>query len=198
MNLSRTDDVARVSTELRRNLRHLARQIEDGRLRDAVAVLTTGQDYQLGISRRKNDLILLAACSWYFSELFRSLIQIEIEEKVARNPELLQVQCLLHSEPEAICYILDSNVLGQNPNEVFGNIRASQVTIRFKRIFLRKPKKAVRHRGYRDKGTLSSESSRSRRQEWLRDYQSSLTQEQIEQERDRAITAIQITRGFCE
>jgi hypothetical protein len=52
-----------------------------------------------------------------------------------------------------LIYILESNVLGNNTNDIFGKIAADTIGIKIQKVVKRKPKRVQRHRGYRDKGS---------------------------------------------
>lgn len=114
---------------------------------------------------------------------------MEKEQQVA-------LSCLLSTEAEMILYILESNVLGRNPREVFGNILAGELNFVIHFVRPRKPKPTVRHRGYRDKGSLGPDRVRRRDLNgdvWLKEEQ--LT---IEAERKSIEQTIQFTLGFIQ
>lgn len=199
MKLKSTQSVSVVSEQLRRNLKLLTGEEQHrGVLRTAVSILTTGQDYFVRIPRGYRKRLLLACVSWYLPEILRSLIQLQLQEEINSLGlrEQLRLSALLSSEPEMILYILESNVLGETPEEVFGNIRGIPVQFEVIPENHRKPKRNVRHRGYRDKGSLGP------RREYLteeaRDVFLQQRNNQLEQEYDQYQVAIQISLGFIQ
>lgn len=176
-----------ISTELRKNFRILAKQSYDRLLRKRGPILTTGQDeYFTLIPKELKQFKLMCCIVWYLPEEVQALFRLELENRTKWfGPEYeIQLRLLLRSEPETICYILDSSVLGQNSNEIFGNILAYQYikfdVIEFKR---KKSKRLIRHRGYRDHGSLADESSIGRK-EYEKDFTSTEEQNKIEEQRD--------------
>lgn len=197
MKLSQRNDQVRVVQSLRDNFREIATQQPEV-LRRAVSIVTTGQDYVIRIPTNFRQQLLLACVSWYLPKEISVLLRLKLEEIAikAEPGQRIRLSLLLSSEAEMIIYILESSVLGRNPEEVFGNIRG----IPFKFVVCpkssRKPKRQVRHRGYRDKGSLGPECVT--RQDLAGDINLRLLQEQIESERRSTEEFIQISLGFIQ
>lgn len=196
MYLSKNDDSTRVVEQLRSNFRSLSAKIGKLPLREAVSVLTTGTDYKVQVPRTLKEAILLACISWYLPDLLRPLVQVELETRYGRNLEFAKVNYCLTSEPEMILYILESDALGRTSQEVFGNIRGTRLEFKILKVYARKPKRTVRHRGYRDKGSLGKNTQI--RQEELKDWTLRVKQLEREVELDRFINSITWTIGFIQ
>lgn len=188
--------------ELRKNLRSLASQTEERLLRREGPILTTGSDeYQwiLPIHNLK-EFKLLCCIVWYLRDDIQCLLRLELENKTNLfGPEYeLKLKLLLRSEPEMIIYILESDVLGKNSNEVFGNILAYQhIDIKLLEYNRRKPKRLIRHRGYRDHGSLADDSTIGSK-EYRKDYSSTDLQNRIEEEREILNDTEELIFGFYQ
>lgn len=192
-----SNDQATVVEQLRLNLRKLAERQPEV-LRRAVSVITTGQDYYVRCPSSFQEKKLLACLSWYLPKEISVLVRLELEERASKSePEQrVRLSCLLSSEPEMILYILESDVLGKNSDEVFGNIRGSQVKFAILPKRAKKPKRTVRHRGYRDKGSLGPESVT--REDLARDIGLRDQQMEIERLRKQVEQSIQFCLGFIQ
>lgn len=197
MKLSFEDDQGRVAKSLRDNFREIVSKQPEV-LRRAVSVITTGQDYVIRIPSKEREQYLLACISWYLPEEVSVLLRVKLEEiaAVSEQKKRIRLSLLLSSEPEMILYILESSVLGRNPEEVFGNIRGMKIRFGIVPQRRRKPKRQVRHRGYRDKGSLGPESVT--RQDYLKDINLRQLQDQIELERQITEESIQFSLGFIQ
>lgn len=109
-------------------------------------------------SRKLDDLIVLAMMSYYIPEEIGVLLRLELQEVVDRNPEVEILHFLLQGKGLMFNYLCDTNLW--STRDFFGNILTSKRLKRIKNLFSlkfktkRKPKRAQRHRGYRDKGSL--------------------------------------------
>lgn len=190
-----------ISTELRKNFQILAKQSYERLLRKRGPILTTGQDeYTVLIPKELKQFKLMCCICWYFPEDIQALLRLELENRVNWfGPEYnIQLRLLLRSEPETIIYILESSVLGRNSNEVFGNILAYQYikfdVLEFNR---KKPKRLIRHRGYRDHGSLADDSSIGLK-EYRKDWSATEEQNYIEEQREALNDAEEILFGFMQ
>jgi hypothetical protein len=150
------------------------------------------------LPRTAREVLILSCISWYFPEELGVLLRLKIEEEEHRyGPDYEQkIALLLKSEPEAIIYILESNVLGNTPEEVFGNILAIRPRVTVYPYQPRRPKRAIRHRGYRDKGSLRQGSEYL--QEELKDFSATEEQLRIEEQRENVRDSIDFCSGFLE
>lgn len=190
-----------LSKELRKNFQILAKQSYDRLLRKRGPILTTGRDeYFVIIPKELKQFKLMCCISWYLPEDVQALFRMELENRVKWfGPEYeLQLRLLLRSEPETIIYILESSVLGRNSNEVFGNILAYQfIKIDVLEFNRKKAKRPMRHRGYRDHGSLADESSIGMK-EYRKDYSATEEQNYIEEQREALNDAEEILFGFMQ
>lgn len=187
MKFSQHESSESLCRELRKNLKTLAQQSYDRLLRKRGPILTTGSDeYFIVIPKELKQFKLLCCLVWYLPEDIQALIRMELENRSNWfGPEYeIQIDLLLRSEPETIIYILESSVLGRNSNEVFGNILAYEyIKIDCIEYSRKKPKRLVRHRGYRDHGSLADESTIGVK-EYKKDFSSTELQNYIEEERE--------------
>lgn len=183
--------------ELRKNFRASARSYDE-LLRKAVSILTTGQDVRISVPRTLEELKILSCISWYLDDRLGILLRFKIQEQIPHFDEEGQIRLslLLNSEPEMIIYILESDILGKNPNEVFGNIRAKQPRIKVQPNIPRKPKRLIRHRGYRDKGSLRLGSEYLT--EERKDFTATEEQNLIEEKREEIQDTIDFNFGFIQ
>lgn len=189
----------RVSKELRKIFKQNAVKINED-LRKQVSILTTMNfdDYKLSLPRNAKEFLVLCCISWYLEEFWKDLLQLELLEKARSfGPDYEQkIRLLLTTEPEMICYLLDGTALGRTSREVFGNLLATQITIKFLTFRNRKPVKTQFKRGYRDKGSrvpIHQQHSNYKDSEEAR-----LEQLKIEQDREDSFVSFQFWRGFCE
>jgi hypothetical protein len=223
--------------ELRRNFSADAKKL-NSLLRNPVTVLTTWSpglkqgrrersriyfeppEWRFKIScENPRSFIKLCCMSWYLDDDIGCLLRLELEKQVNRfGPEYrTKIELCLTTEPEMIIYILESDVLGKNPNEVFGNIRANKPRIRIlvynakrsefsfygnseeKKLFQfisTSVKRPQFHRGYRDKGSLRTGSEYLHEQK--KDFSATELQNQIEEQREIQRDTVDFCRGFME
>jgi hypothetical protein len=103
----------------------------------------------------KDGFLILCCVQWYLpEELGVSLRMYLWERRNYFGPDYYQkISLLLESKAKMLIYILESNVLGNNTNDIFGKIAADTIGIKIQKVVKRKPKRVQRHRGYRDKGS---------------------------------------------
>jgi len=175
--------------------------MENKYLRKLVSELTTGDfdsiDFQL--PKKAMEIKLLCCISWFLSD---NPLKIYLRETLRENMKQYgdtlkqQVDILLLSKCHCINYILDSNVLGQNSREVFGNLSAYTPKVKIRFLKERKPRREEFHRGFRDKGSRVLDNHG--RDEWLKDYQSTEQQNEIEAERDNQWALTNFFEGYTD
>lgn len=112
----------------------------------------------------------LAIVQWSFPENlhWRILLDLrEMQHSQLNEKQKLEISILLSSKE--ICYFYLYDTERYSSRELFGNILGNQLrellkTLKIKEKVILKPKKAQRHRGYRDKG------SRRPDHQWLESY----------------------------
>lgn len=193
-------DTQTISAELRRNFRSLAERA--GFLhRDTVTILTTRlRDFYIRVPRGSMERKILACVSWYLPDELRVYVQEELlnicERRLCDPTTEIQLNVLLSCEGQMICYIMESNVLGNNPNEVFGNIRATKINFSIILPRVRNARRLIRRRGYRDKGALGKYTAISKEEK--KDLILTELQNMIEYERILKYDAIHFALGFTE
>lgn len=195
MKFSTSSDI--IVRELNRHFTILARESSEV-LRSTVTILTTGQDPVLKLPSSVKERLLLSCISWYLEDELGVLLRLKLEEEVNRfGPDYsIKLSLLLQSKGGMINYILESNVLGNTPQEVFGNILAIHPKIKVYPYKERKAKRLIRHRGYRDKGTLrlQHEYHGENESDWIDDQR----QLDIEEQREIQQDTIQLLMGFLQ
>lgn len=147
-------------------------------------------------SRKQEDLVLLAMFSYYIPEEIGVLLRLELQEEADRNPEMDVLHFLLRGKGAMYCFLLETKLW--HSRDFFGNVITKQRLEKLRTLFklkfstTRKPKRAVRHRGYRDKGTLRN----------IHEYHSfvSFTKEMNELEDARQVRkdTLALLQGFLE
>lgn len=146
-----------VTTELRKILRRLASEWAKV-LRIDVVISPTAEEnsiYRLVGIRGWSEWLLSAMISWYLPEESRAVTQLELQDiahKFGTDKDII-AQMILSTEPEMICYILDSSIFGTE-RELFGFVLEKQQKYpHFIRLNPSRPKKKVFRRGYNDQGS---------------------------------------------
>lgn len=130
-------------------------------------------------SRKYLDLVTLILLCWYsdlFGE-FRTYLLYEIRDYLERNLLFPELSAMTISKEISLLIFL-SFCKKNNPRILFGVILSSaQIERVLEKVHLRmiqsiRPKRLIRHRGYRDHGTLRPEDH------WIERYDYSFTEEQ--------------------
>lgn len=115
------------------------------------------------LPRDLDQLFFLAVWSWYVDEEIGCLLRLQIDEVARQNEDLFALRFLTQSRTLFERYLIETNLW--HTREFFGNVLcAKMVKIVSNKIKVhwkskRKPTKAVRRRGYKDKGSLRSDVS---------------------------------------
>lgn len=189
-----------ISRELEYQFSSKARKIESICSEIQSRYLQQGVDYSVRFfAKRGIDCLILCCASWYLPETLRVIVQDEILMKCRKRygPDYEQkIVLLLKSKAHMLRYIQESNILGRNSNEVFGNILASKSKILITKTPKPKPKRIQRHRGYRDKGSRRIGFEFLQQEEI--DFSLRELQNQIEAERESVEHSILFWEGFLD
>ena len=191
----------RLCTELEKCFERLAVQTENKNLRKLDSILTTGNydELRFKLPLKEKDFKIICAYSWYIKDdTLRLLLQDTLAERVQKYHAQLQdqVALLLLDKCHSIIYILESDVLGKTPQEVFGNILAHTFEIKVFDFKERKPIRIEFHRGYRDKGSRVLDNHG--RHEFPKDYLSTMQQNEIEADREQRSTRTNFIEGWLD
>lgn len=150
---------------------------------------------------KEEDLIFWCCYCWYgTSSVLKSYIRLELQEVIEKRPESFWILNLLYSKSNLLNWLLISDLY--HSREFFGNVLNPKESIQrcksLKFIFESKkdPKRTIRHRGYRDKGTLPSLESRIRKEELRKDVWNTEEQNNIEAERKKLSDTLAFIEGF--
>lgn len=109
-------------------------------------------------TRKLDDLIVLSMLSYYIPEEIGILLRFELQEVANRNPEVEILHFLLQGKGLMYCFLCDTKLW--STRDFFGNILTSKRLKQSRNLFSlkfkskKRPKRTLRHRGYRDKGSL--------------------------------------------
>jgi len=147
-------------------------------------------------SRKIEDLVLLSLFSYYIPEEVGVLLRLALQEYCDKNPEVFWLHFLLQGKGLMYNFLCMTNLW--STRDFFGNILTKKRSKKFLNLFSfvfktrKKPKRVLRHRGYRDKGTLKE----------IHEYHSfaSFTKEMNELEEQREILkdTLLFLQGFLE
>lgn len=168
---------------------------------DVVVSPTTKRNsqYRLSAVRTWNEWLRLAMIHWYLPDTAFAVTHLELERMANKfgNDKAINAQLILSSEPEMICYFLDSSAVFASEREIFGFIHRP---FKFERYHYRellphKAKKKVFRRGYNDQG-----SRRLPHEQHEAKFDFSFTEEQnrIEEERTNLSKFIDFVRGWIQ
>jgi hypothetical protein len=132
-----------------------------------------------------SGLRALAIVQWSFPENLHWRILLDLREKdhnQLNEKQKLELSLLLSSKD--LCYFFLYETERYSSREIFGNILGNQLkdllkTLKIKEKIQKKPKKAIRHRGYRDKG------SRRPDHQWIECFDLSFNEYQLKIEKKR-------------
>lgn len=152
-------------------------------------------------SKKYLDIATLILISWFsdYFQGFEGYVRFEISEYLERNLLFPELDASLFSK-EIVLYVLFNYSKIHNPNELFGNLLSreriqrvlSKTYLRF--LTLRKPRRPVRRRGYKDKGSARPSHLWIPRSDWYFTEE----QNQIEEKRElyhQTVTTIVRTVG---
>lgn len=132
-----------------------------------------------------NHIMLLAYLSYFMSPILGFLIRLELEEIVLKRKRSEDLFFSLYNREVCELYFLTS--IRFNERRLLGmfsrkNIQEYLGKFRCKLVFEPQPpvKEKIRHKGYRDKGTLADSSSVARRQEVQKELAFTLKQNDLE------------------
>lgn len=148
----------------------------------------------------EDDLIFWIILCWYVEHPATFEMRIELEKIIEQRTESLWILSLLYSKSNLLLWLLESDHF--HSREFFGNVLNPKESIRriksLKFVFLSKkrPKRTIRHRGYRDKGTLPSLENNIRKSEQRKDVWLQEEQDRIEAHRQELLDVTDFLRGF--
>lgn len=127
----------------------------------------------------------LCIAMWSFPEELRWRVLLDLQEKnysAFNEKQRLEISLLLYSREICYCYLYETE--RYTARELFGNILGNELKVSLQRLRIkvrRKPKirRVLRHRGYRDKGSLRP------RHQWLENYDQSFTEQQLRKEKNQ-------------
>lgn len=137
------------------------------------------------LSRKFKDILgylIIYHCA--DDEILKTYLFLDLEQFLRRNSQFYWTVALLKSKEYFARWLLDQQIISQRA--FFGNIccidhlRQCWNSIKFRFEKRIRPKRTIRHRGYRDKGTLPALDSKVRREEEQKDC--ILLEEQIRAE----------------
>lgn len=146
-------------------------------------------------SNRLEHLVFLCIFQWYLPKGPRELLLLELEQKIKQLSNLDFLQLLLQSKVECLLFLI--NTRKWHTRDFFGNVlsekQRKQAICSISCLYRtrRKPKHPVRHRGYRDKGTLKPSYKHREQDLWL-------TQLKIEEQRKILKSTFAFARGYLE
>lgn len=139
-------------------------------------------------SKKYVDLATLILITWYsdYFQGFEGYVRYEIEDYLSRNLLFPELNASLFSKEIVLTVILSYSKF-HNFNEIFGAVLApkqiqkvlSQVSL--KMVHRRKPRRVIRRRGYKDKGSARPSHQWIPKEDW------SLTEEQLQLEERREL-----------
>lgn len=144
----------------------------------------------------------LALFHYVDDPLLKYYFQIDLELKLERNSQFYWLVVLLEDKNNFLSWLLKSSWI--SAESFFGNIltvKSLQKLWKSIRLNFEKqitPRRKVRHRGYRDHGTLPDFSSQVRRHEALVDFTTFLEQERQERELRTRLVNIHLLRNHLE
>jgi anion-transporting ArsA/GET3 family ATPase len=146
----------------------------------------------------KHYLLLCAMSHWIPDENLKILLQMFLLEKYRKFGEEYEqkISLLLNSKTETLLYLQQQNTIWRNSSEFFGDLCSLDIKVKLIILRPRKPKRIQRHRGYRDKGSLSPNSQI--KHEEKKDFSLTELQNQLELERIAIQDSILFWRGFIE
>lgn len=174
-------------------VRRIQEVIKDRRSKGHVTttglILNSSKDYDgIHFSKKKLDLMTLILLCWYSDSFngFESYILYEIREYLNKNLIFPELSAMTNSKELALLVFLlpcQNNSLSFLFGRVLDPSRIERVIekVSLKWIKHRYPKRTIRHRGYRDHGTLRPD------HQWVERYDLSFTEEQllVEEQRSR-------------
>lgn len=104
------------------------------------------------------DLLVLGIVSWYLPEEDGFLLRLELEEKIGNNLDLDWIRFVLNSKAEMLIFLQETSLW--HTRDFFGNIITDNNLTRLAKLVKPKfktkkpPRRLVRRRGYKDKGSL--------------------------------------------
>lgn len=124
---------------------------------------------------------------------------VDLQEHILKNPNTFWVSVLLENKDYFILWLVEQQTITESA--FFGNIcnvrsltkAMNSITILFEKS-LRHPKRVQRHRGYRDKGSLPSDSLKAIREEESKDIFISLAHYRIEEQRELRHLEVRLLR----
>lgn len=150
--------------------------------------VVTGVTY---LSKKYKDLLgyLILIHFFDFDEKHRCYCVLDLEEQLKENGQFYFLSALVESKTFLIKFLLEQECI--TTNVLFGSILSYQnlksladsIILRFEEQF-RRPKRTIRRRGYKDKGSLPNESTTARRQEEQKDFTLKELQLLIEEKQD--------------
>lgn len=144
-------------------------------------------------SKNLENFVCLSLLSYYLPEEVGTLLRLSIQEEI-QETDLDWIELLLYNKGSALCFLIETTLW--HCRDFFGNVvtkrnlrkALSSMVPRMKTR--RKPKRVLRHRGYRDKGTLRKESDKH--DLWI----STTEQLKIEEERESQAQTLKFLFGW--
>lgn len=155
-------------------------------------------EYKFLTPRNAKEFEILCCVSWYLEDTWKFLVQDDLLKKAKTfGPDHeIRIKLLLTTEPEMICYLLDSSALGRNTREVFGSLLATQIHFRLITFSRRRPRRPEFKRGYRDHG--SRVPIHKQHSDYKNSHEAREEQLQIEEDRQNLIDAIDFIRDMIQ
>jgi len=131
-------------------------------------------------------------------------MRLDLSDHLMRNPDSFWLSVFLEDRNFLLQWLYEQDVMGYN--DFFGNVckdselikAMNSIILSFERQF-HSPRRVIRRRGYKDKGSLSSESLRAIRKEESKDFTITLLQNRIEEERElRSLECLLLREHFTE
>lgn len=143
--------------------------------------------------RDKNVLVLLAIFSWYAPEEIGILLRLNLE-RFSTSSEFWFLAIMLESKGSMLNFLTETRLW--STRDFFGNI-LNERRLKSLKYYLsplceskKRPKRVIRHRGYRDKGSLRISSDKHDL------FTGSREQQKIEEQREVLHDSYLFLRGF--
>lgn len=155
------------------------------------------------LSQKYKDILgYLIICHYVDDEVLAIYMKLDLHEFLIKNPEFYWTSVLVESRKLFLKWLIDQQTL--SANAFFGNICCqihletcwNQIVLRFEKRIV--PKRVIRRRGYKDKGTLANSSSLIRKQEAQRDEWLRETQLELERKRELRQQESALFRNYLE
>jgi hypothetical protein len=171
--------------------RTISSSLEDDKvLRTAVSdspKWLSDSDFRVILPKDFNSLRSLAIIHWFIPNdyLFWEFhLSLQEENSVSQLNEKQKLELEILNSSKEICEFYLYETERYSGREIFGNILGNELKeslrkLKIKKNIHRKPKRKIRHRGYRDKGSLRPDHL------WIERYDSSFNEYQIKLEKKR-------------